>query len=122
MPLDDTPDATELKKSSEWVRVARLEELPTDGTGLALEVDGRGVALFLVDGEVRALDDSCPHEGGSLGMGVVLEGEVTCPWHGWHFELATGQNTDGLASCVAVHRTRISESGDVEVAWDGEPA
>ncbi|TDJ71234.1 MAG: Rieske (2Fe-2S) protein [Planctomycetota bacterium] len=114
MPADDTLDATE---GTAWVRAVRRDELPTDGTGLALEVAGRAVALFSVDGEVRAIDDSCPHQGGSLGLGVVLEGEVTCPWHGWHFELATGRNTDGLAACVAVHRTRISAEGDVEVAW-----
>lgn len=117
MPTDDTLDA----ESTAWVRVARHAELPTDGTGLALEVAGRAIALFIADGEVRAIDDSCPHQGGSLGLGVVLEGEVTCPWHGWHFELATGQNTDGLAACIAVHRTRISAEGDVEVAWADRP-
>ncbi|MCZ6786834.1 MAG: Rieske 2Fe-2S domain-containing protein [Planctomycetota bacterium] len=117
MPTDDTLDT----ESTAWVRVARHAELPTDGTGLALEVAGRAIALFIADGEVRAIDDSCPHQGGSLGLGVVLEGEVTCPWHGWHFELATGRNTDGLAACVAVHRTRISAAGDVEVAWADRP-
>jgi len=117
MPTDDTLDT----ESTAWVRVARHAELPTDGTGLALEVAGRAIALFIADGEVRAIDDSCPHQGGSLGLGVVLEGEVTCPWHGWHFELATGRNTDGLAACVAVHRTRISAEGDVEVAWADRP-
>ena len=119
MPADDTPDAIE---STEWVRAAHHDELPTDGTGLALEVAGRAVALFLIDGEVHAMADSCPHEGGSLGMGVVLDGDVTCPWHGWHFEVATGRNTDGLASCIAVYRARISASGAVEVAWGDQSA
>ena len=99
-----------------WHAAARRVDLPGDGTGLAIEVAGFPLALFLVDGTVHVLGDSCPHMGGSLGLGVVKDGEVTCPWHGWHFALSTGLNTDGLASRVPVYAARVTEAGEVEVA------
>ena len=100
------------------MRVCRLDELPTDGTGLSLAVDGSQVAVFLIDGEVHALDDSCPHLGGSLGLGVVKDGDVTCPWHGFHFCLSTGESTDGLDEKVRIRHTR--QRGEyVEVAFRG---
>ena len=52
--------------------------------------DGRPIALFNVDGEIFALDNTCPHAGGPLGEGS-LDGEVvSCPWHGWKFNVKTG--------------------------------
>lgn len=99
------------------MQVCRLGELPTDGTGLSLAVVGHQVAVFLIDGEVHALDDSCPHLGGSLGLGVVKDGDVTCPWHGFHFCLSTGKSTDGLDERVRVRPTR-QRDGYVEVAFE----
>ena len=98
------------------MRVCRLDELPLDGAGLSLAVDGYQVAVFLIDGKIHALDDSCPHLGGSLGLGVVKDGDVTCPWHGFHFCLSTGESTDGLDESVRIRPTR--QSGEcVEVAF-----
>ncbi|MCP3920868.1 MAG: Rieske 2Fe-2S domain-containing protein [bacterium] len=98
-----------------WHVVARLEDLATDGTGLSIPVAGRQIALFRTGAELHALDDSCPHRGGSLGLGVVLDGAVTCPWHGWHFDLDTGCNTDGLEERVRVRPVRTNAGGEVEV-------
>lgn len=98
-----------------WLRAGSRAELPLDGGGRTVELEGRRVALFLHAGEVRAVEDSCPHMGASLGMGVALDGEVTCPWHGWHFRLTDGCNTDGLDARVAVHPVRQLPDGSLEV-------
>ena len=98
-----------------WHVVARLDDLATDGTGLSIPVAGRQIALFRTGAELHALDDSCPHRGGSLGLGVVLDGDVTCPWHGWHFNLESGCNTDGLEERVRVRPVRTNAAGEVEV-------
>ncbi len=90
-----------------WIRVCRLDELPEDGTGLSLSVGGRQLAVFRIDGQLHALDDSCPHQGGSLGLGVVKDGDVTCPWHGFHFCLESGESTDGLDERVRVRPCRL---------------
>ena len=52
----------------------------------------RMIALFNVNGELLALDGVCPHQGGPLGQGSLDGCIVTCPWHGWQFDVRTGQN------------------------------
>jgi nitrite reductase/ring-hydroxylating ferredoxin subunit len=98
-----------------WHPVCPRADLPADGAGRAFEIAGRRVAVFLVDGEPCAVDDECPHEGASLADGVIRRGEVTCPWHSFHFDLATGANADGLALRVAVHAARVGAGGVVEI-------
>jgi nitrite reductase (NADH) small subunit len=81
-------------------------ELPP-GARRILTVDGRSIGVFNVGGELYALHNGCPHKGGPLCEGRVCgttlptdgykfdygrEGEfVRCAWHGWEFEIATGQ-------------------------------
>jgi nitrite reductase/ring-hydroxylating ferredoxin subunit len=105
---------------STWRELIPLHELPDDGTGRVIEIEGYRLAVFCIDGVPRVLDDECPHEGASLGAGVVQDGEVTCPWHGWHFGITDGRNTDGLAACVRVHVARAREDGMVEALLDNE--
>ncbi len=76
---------------AERVAVARIQEIPP-GTSREIVVKGRVVALFNVDGEFHALDGVCPHAGGPLGEGQLNGHIVTCPWHGWQFDVATGQH------------------------------
>jgi nitrite reductase (NADH) small subunit len=76
---------------SDWVRVAGLEDVPA-GTGKEYAVRGRIVALYNVAGEFHALDGVCPHAGGPLGEGVLQGNIVTCPWHGWQFDVTNGQH------------------------------
>ncbi len=52
---------------------------------------GRSYAVFEVDGELRVTDGACPHNGGPLAEGLVRDGVVTCPWHWYSYELATGR-------------------------------
>ena len=105
------------RTESQWVELLPLSDLPTDGTGRALEVAGKQLAVFCHEGAVRVLDGACPHQGALLGDGVISRGEVTCPFHGWHFDLVTGASGDGLEECVAVHEARVSETGMVEVVF-----
>jgi nitrite reductase (NADH) small subunit len=99
-----------------WVPLIAHADLPKDGAGVTVELEDRRLAVFALEEGVHVIDDECPHQGASLGAGIVLDGEVTCPWHGWHFRLSDGRNTDGMASCVAVFDARISASGWVEAA------
>ncbi|MBV8118251.1 MAG: Rieske 2Fe-2S domain-containing protein [Candidatus Eremiobacteraeota bacterium] len=53
------------------------------------------VAIFTVDGEVRAYENCCPHQGGPIGEGIVDGTTITCPWHAWCFDLRDGAMTLG---------------------------
>jgi nitrite reductase (NADH) small subunit len=76
---------------AQWHKVARREEIPP-GTARELTAGGRVVALFNVDGAFYALDGICPHAGGPLGEGTLTGCLVTCPWHGWQFDVTTGRH------------------------------
>ncbi len=76
---------------SAWVRVAGVEEIPL-GTGKEFAAAGRVVAIFHVEGEFYALDGVCPHAGGPLGNGRLQGNVVTCPWHGWQFDVTNGRH------------------------------
>jgi nitrite reductase (NADH) small subunit len=74
-----------------WTRAASIDDCPP-GASLEIVVADRIVALFNVDGAYFALDGVCPHQGGPLGKGALSGCLVTCPWHGWQFDVSTGQH------------------------------
>jgi len=76
---------------AQFVKLATLDELPPGGTK-EVEHDGRIYALFNLDGDVFAIDGICPHQGGPLAEGTLEGSIVTCPWHGWQFDVRTGQS------------------------------
>ena len=74
-----------------WTRLARVADCPP-GRSQECIVEGRVVALYNVGGAFHALDGICPHQGGPLGQGELTGAIVTCPWHGWQFDVCTGQS------------------------------
>ena len=62
----------------------------------AISVDGNDIAIFNVEGKIYALKNVCPHQHFSLlHEGEICDGAVTCPMHGWTFDLATGASRTG---------------------------
>ena len=87
------------------VPIARLSDLPPRACR-SIEVEGLGLALVRLDGELYAFDNTCPHAGGPLGEGQLDGSLVICPWHGWRFDVRTGvrpENPDFRVSCYPVH-------------------
>lgn len=75
------------------IRVARAGEL-APGAVQVVQAGERALALCNVDGTLYAVDQACPHRGGPLGEGD-LEGPIlTCPWHGWRWDVRTGASTN----------------------------
>jgi nitrite reductase/ring-hydroxylating ferredoxin subunit len=74
-----------------WTRLMRASELPP-GTATEVVAGERVIALFNVAGKFYALDGVCPHQGGPLGDGMLEGCVVTCPWHGWQFDVRSGQH------------------------------
>ncbi|MBI2985676.1 MAG: non-heme iron oxygenase ferredoxin subunit [Deltaproteobacteria bacterium] len=73
-----------------FVKVAKADEI-VPGQGKMVEVNGKKIALFNVEGAFYAIDDTCTHRGGPLSEGVLDGKEVTCPWHGATFDVTTGE-------------------------------
>jgi len=99
---------------SRFVRMATLEELPVGGAK-EVEFEGRVFALFNVDGEISVIDGICPHQGGPLADGLLEGTTVTCPWHGWQFDVRTGRTPLGPKIKQAIYEVRI-DGQDVLVA------
>ena len=73
-----------------FVKIAKSDEIQS-GQGKMIEVDGKKIALFNVDGAFHAIDDTCAHRGGPLSEGDLDGNQVTCPWHGGVFDVTTGE-------------------------------
>jgi nitrite reductase (NADH) small subunit len=68
-----------------------LLDRPEGLTQWTFEHAGAWYAVFFVEGELHVTDGACPHNGGPLAEGLVRDGVVTCPWHWYAYELATGR-------------------------------
>jgi nitrite reductase/ring-hydroxylating ferredoxin subunit len=87
-----------------YTKVAMLEEVP-EGTARAVEAGGTPVALYNVGGRIYATRGTCPHRGGPLGEGDLDASTITCPWHGFRFDVTSGACLTNPAlpiACVAV--------------------
>ena len=73
-----------------FVRTVKVEELPP-GTVRELHVEGKAVAVANVGGKFYAINNTCLHRGGPLGQGLLEGKVVTCPWHGWQFDVTNGK-------------------------------
>ena len=97
-----------------FVKVARKSELP-ENDGTYVEVEGKGIALFNLGGEIYALDNACTHVGGPLSQGRVEAGEVEGPGHGSRFDIRTGEvRMFPAREDVATYEVRVT-GNDVEV-------
>jgi nitrite reductase (NADH) small subunit len=74
-----------------WETIAKISDCPP-GNARECVAAGRIIALFNVDGTFYALDGMCPHQGGPLGKGRLQGCIITCPWHGFQFDVTTGQH------------------------------
>jgi nitrite reductase (NADH) small subunit len=91
------------------LRVAAVSDVPP-GTGREFTVGDRVIALFHIDGGFYALDGICRHAGGPLGNGTLCGTVVTCPWHGWQYDVTTGQHC--LAPRIRQDRFDVEVRGD----------
>ena len=73
----------------EFVKAIAKSDLAA-GLGAVVELQGKKIAIFNVDGAFYAMDDTCTHAGGPLSEGELDGPVVTCPWHGATFDIKTG--------------------------------
>ena len=96
-----------------WIALADEPDCPP-GAVREFVAEGRVVAIFNVQGNIYALDGICPHQGGPLGQGTLKGCIVTCPWHGWQFDVRDGQSQLSPGICQTVLPTK-REQGKILV-------
>jgi len=109
-------------------RVADVQDLAADGDRVLVEFEGHEIGVFRVDGELYALPNYCPHQAAPLCQGELTgrmvvgddgwewryeqEGEiVTCPWHGWKFDVTTGENIKDDRYNVPTYAVEVEDDG-----------
>ena len=88
-------------------KAAKLSEIPA-GSIREVHVGGKALALANVGGTLYAIDNTCLHRGGPLGEGQLDGKIVTCPWHGWQFDVSTGKAVQNPNAGVGCFRTEVS--------------
>lgn len=97
----------------EWISIDMSDPL-MDGQAKEVMIKGRVIAVFRHDGRLYAMDGMCAHQGGPVAEGIVEHGCVTCPWHGWQYELETGIQTVNRQPLQETFQIRETQ-GNVEI-------
>jgi nitrite reductase/ring-hydroxylating ferredoxin subunit len=94
---------------SRSIKLIDTATVPPDG---ATEVvaEGRIFAVFQSEGEYFAIDGICAHAGGPLGQGKLEGRIVTCPWHGWQYDVSTGRNCLNEAICQTPYPVSVRDN------------
>jgi nitrite reductase/ring-hydroxylating ferredoxin subunit len=99
---------------TDFIEVARVDQISA-GSGRLFTVADKDIAVFNVDGTICAIADTCPHAGGSLGLGKLDGKIVTCPVHGMKFDVTTGCFAGTLDFGVASFPAKVVD-GKIVVA------
>ena len=99
--------------------MCRVDQL-VEGRGLPVRVAGRYLAVFLVEGEPHVLDNQCLHTGAPLDGGFIDDGVLTCPWHGWTYDVRSGDLVTQLGKMPGLRRynARVDGAGVVLVTLE----
>jgi nitrite reductase/ring-hydroxylating ferredoxin subunit/DMSO/TMAO reductase YedYZ heme-binding membrane subunit len=89
-----------------FVEVCAAAEIP-DKRARVISVNGERIAVFRYDGKVSAVSNVCRHQNGPLGEGRIIDGCITCPWHGYQYLPETGASPPPFNDKVATFRTKI---------------
>ncbi len=98
----------------QFVKLGAVSNLPRAGEAKEFVAGNRVICIANIGGQYSALDNVCIHRGGPLGQGVILEGKLICPWHGWRYDVTTGIPMENPNLRVDVYRLKL-EGGDVFV-------
>ncbi len=94
---------------AQFTKVATKADIPA-GSGKVIEVEGKAIAVFNCDGTFYAIDNTCKHRGGPLGEGSLSGQTVTCPWHGWEYDVTSG--ACAMDASIRVQQFDVKIDGD----------
>ena len=97
---------------AEFVRICSQSELPKVDDVREFTAAGKAICVANLGGAICVLDGTCPHEGGPLGEGMVEDGHVVCPWHGYAFDPRSGATENDPDLKAVVFESRV-ENGEL---------
>jgi DMSO/TMAO reductase YedYZ heme-binding membrane subunit/nitrite reductase/ring-hydroxylating ferredoxin subunit len=97
-----------------WLPVGPPHSIPDKGARIVASRGGERIAVFRDGARIGAITNLCAHQGGPVGEGCIIDGLVTCPWHGFQYRLEDGCAPRPFTEKLATHRVRVNR-GSVEV-------
>jgi nitrite reductase/ring-hydroxylating ferredoxin subunit/DMSO/TMAO reductase YedYZ heme-binding membrane subunit len=99
----DRPAATD----GEWVAVGSSDTIPEGRARVVRVPGGERVAIFRNQGKLSAVSNVCAHQNGPLGEGCIIDGLITCPWHGFQFRPEDGRAPEPFTDRIATYRLKL---------------
>lgn len=106
--------------SDGWVRVCDVSDMENGYAKVAKLENGERVAVFLQEGKLSAISNACAHQNGPLGEGKIIRCLVTCPWHGFQYNVTDGRSPAPFTEMVPTYNLRV-ENGNVLVDPKANP-
>ncbi len=103
-----------------WLDAGEARSIPDNRARIVMRDGGDRIAVFRSDNEVFAVENVCAHQGGPLGEGRIVDGCITCPWHGWQYRPGDGCSPPPFTEKVRTYQVKIS-AGRVLVNPDPLP-
>lgn len=104
-------NAAPLRAMDKFVMVCPVDSI-AENYAKTVSLRGERIAIFRYSGKVSALSNVCRHQNGPLGEGKIIDGCVTCPWHGYQYLPESGASPPPFTEKVSTFRTKIID-GDV---------
>ncbi len=76
---------------------------------IIIEINDKSVAVIYAEGKAHAFENHCPHKGGPVGEGDIEDCIITCPLHGWQFDVRTGEGTSMPNSKLKILAVKIQD-------------
>ena len=106
--------------ASEWEEICQVRDMREGCAKVARLSTGDRVAVFLHQGKLSAISNACAHQNGPLGEGRIVDCLVTCPWHGFQYDVTNGRSPAPFTEKVPTYRVKVDE-GHVKVNWKANP-
>jgi nitrite reductase/ring-hydroxylating ferredoxin subunit/DMSO/TMAO reductase YedYZ heme-binding membrane subunit len=100
--------------SEGWIAVGPPQTIPDKAARIVVIPGGERIAVFRDGNQVGAITNVCAHQMGPLGEGRIIDGCVTCPWHGYQYRLADGCAPPPFTEKLVTYRLRLNQ-GTIEV-------
>lgn len=92
-----------------WIKVAAVEDMEDARAKIVRPEEGEAIAVFRSGRQVSAVSNVCRHQGGPLGEGKIVDGCITCPWHGFQYRMEDGCSPPPFTEKIATYATRIED-------------
>ena len=97
-----------------WLSVGPPDQIPDKRAKIVSLTGGERIAVYRDGNQIGALSNLCAHQNGPIGEGCIIDGLVTCPWHGYQYQLANGCAPAPFTEKLVTFRVRL-RNGEVEV-------